>query len=899
MNEFQPMSPDAAARRDDWAARDRGPLLAPRASSDFDGLRNRDEPHDDLSVLRNSLERFEVLGRVETGGQGVVYRARQKGTSRIVAVKVLLDGPLATPRQRYRFEREIELISRLRHPNIVALHESGFVQGRLFYTMDFVDGLSIDEYVILHDLSPRQIVSLMLPVCQAVHYAHQNGVIHRDLKPEHIVVNEAGEPRVVDFGLAKEILDDGASDHSATGLMVGTLPYLSPEQAGGLDAKVDVRSDVYALGLILYQLLTDLFPYPVDGAPAQVRESILTRDPLPLRKAVALGESTRAPQLREINRDLEAILSKALAKPKSERYQSAADLAADLERFLGGKAVAARAGHLWYAIRKTVRRHRVAVGVGAGLAATLAVAGAAVSIAWLEARTQRDAARHSARVATDLLGFAMLELEESVRPLPGGVAVRDRLVARLGEELARLDATASHDPEFRRLAAAYAEKQADLALEQGDHRRAADRLSALCAAVETRAASNPDEWSNAARLHRKRAGAVAWPAEALAASVACAERAAALRPDLEPARRELCLSLLALGTHDNRMCRPAAALAALDRAEHESRSWLDGSELRHRRFLAALRAERGGVLRTLGRGPEGLADVYAALELREQVVATATHDTDARFELMRSYCQVARAEHDRGDTEAAVAFFERAAELGRDLAALDPTSVRWDDTRLVAHREIAALLLDRGCIEAASVHAHAAHTLTQRGLMVLGEGDRALESQASDAMTRGRVLYSRGDISAARDLFAQAVALCETRHRFDPGNLAAQRQLLSACYWIGAASSETRDIQAALHWHERAVEIAVALATADPASLDSALNRVRARLSLVSLLLGPDTTVPDGRATAMLVAARSEFDAIDGSPLSVGREGECESIREALRHSFSLLQLAGAASADR
>ena len=301
-------------------------------------------PAEDLEFLRQSLANYEVLERVRFGGQGVVYRARQVGTKRLVAIKVLLDGPLASERQRYLFEREVELISRMRHPNIVTVHDAGVIRGRHYFAMDFVEGVPIDDYVLLHDLTPREIVRLFTKVCRAVSYAHQNGVIHRDLSPANILVDESGEPRVFDFGLAKDAWASGDSlTHSLSGQVFGTLQYLSPEQAGGLDGKVDVRSDIYTLGVVLYELLTDGFPYPVKGEPQQVLNNIMTADAEPLRKVVKRSGQDRMRELESINRDLEVILAKTLAKRKDERYQSAAEFADDLTRCLAGAAISARA----------------------------------------------------------------------------------------------------------------------------------------------------------------------------------------------------------------------------------------------------------------------------------------------------------------------------------------------------------------------------------------------------------------------------------------------------------------------------------------------------------------------------------------------------------------------------
>lgn len=344
---------------------------------------------EDLGFLREALTGYEILERVHYGGQGIVYKAIQRSTKRTVAVKLLLDGPLATERQRHRFAREVELVSRLRHPNIVTLYESGDVRGRPFFAMEFVDGLPIDDYVLLNGLGVRETVMLFQIVCQAVSTAHQQGIIHRDLKPTNIVVDAQGQPHVLDFGLAKEIAHlctgDARTSVSVAGQIVGTLPYLSPEQADGAGDEVDVRSDIYTLAVVLFELLTGCSPYPVEGDRETVRNNILYHKPVSLRKLLSHADTGTPPGSRHANDDLEKIVLKALEKDKSRRYQSAAALADDLGCYLVGDAVEAKAASTSYLLRKTLRKFRVHVAIAATFGALLVAALIGVTAAWQRA----------------------------------------------------------------------------------------------------------------------------------------------------------------------------------------------------------------------------------------------------------------------------------------------------------------------------------------------------------------------------------------------------------------------------------------------------------------------------------------------------------------------------------
>src|SRR5262245_12258326 len=208
------------------------------------------------------LERFgdyELLEELGRGGMGVVYRARQVSLQRAVAVKVLLQGPFADERSVLRFRAEATSAARLRHPNIVAIHEIGECEGRLFFSMDCVSGESLAQLLRKELYLPgRRAARLLEKVARAVHYAHQQGILHRDLKPSNVLLGPDGEPHVTDFGLAKQLTGD--SELTMTGQVVGSPNYMPPEQAEARHDDVGVRSDVYSLGAMLYHLITGRAP---------------------------------------------------------------------------------------------------------------------------------------------------------------------------------------------------------------------------------------------------------------------------------------------------------------------------------------------------------------------------------------------------------------------------------------------------------------------------------------------------------------------------------------------------------------------------------------------------------------------------------------------------------------
>ncbi|MGQ0626997.1 MAG: serine/threonine-protein kinase, partial [Phycisphaerales bacterium] len=286
------------------------------------------------------LPGYDLIVKIGQGGMGEVFEAQQHSTGRRVAVKVLSGG--RSPVMRERFEREIELAARLHHPAIVAVIDAGHVRAGQavvlsYYVMEFIEGSSLDLALSPGLCDERRAIPLLAAVADAVDYAHQRGVLHRDLKPSNILVDARGMPHVLDFGLAKAIREphDGPGSRSQTisqpGQLLGTLGYMPPEQAHGRNHEISVRSDVYALGAIAYQILTGRLPMETVGPLAEVLERLERADPVP--------PSTLRPS---IGRDADAVLLRALEKAPRNRYATAADFAEDLRRLATGEPVSAR-----------------------------------------------------------------------------------------------------------------------------------------------------------------------------------------------------------------------------------------------------------------------------------------------------------------------------------------------------------------------------------------------------------------------------------------------------------------------------------------------------------------------------------------------------------------------------
>jgi WD40 repeat protein len=343
-------------------------------------------------ALPPRIGRYGVLRLLGEGGMGAVYEAEQDNPRRTVALKVIRPG-LVSPALLGRFAQEAQILGSLHHPGIAQIYEAGVAEdGQPFFALELIRGAALDEYVRLRGLTALARLELLARVCDAVQHAHEKGVIHRDLKPSNILVDETGQPKVLDFGVARAAGADLVSSaaRTRTGNLVGTLSYMSPEQVAA-DPKLDGRSDVYALGVILYELLAHRLPYNLDGLPLPEAARVI-REQDPSRLGSLDGH---------LRGDVETIVAKALEKDRSRRYASAGDLAADIRRHLNHEPIRARPASALYHLRKFARRHKALVGgvAATGVALVLGLVGT-ILFAVAEAR-QRGQAEQNARVADD------------------------------------------------------------------------------------------------------------------------------------------------------------------------------------------------------------------------------------------------------------------------------------------------------------------------------------------------------------------------------------------------------------------------------------------------------------------------------------------------------------------
>ena len=378
-----------------------------------------------------SVGHYSIRRVIATGGMGVVYEAVQEHPHRTVALKVLRGG-IASRSALRRFEHESQILARLRHPNIAQVYEAGMHDEGThtvpYFAMEYIpNARTLTEYAEQEKPDHRERLELFVKVCDAVYHGHQKGVIHRDLKPANILVDSTREPKIIDFGVARATDSDMAVTTLQTdvGQLIGTLQYMSPEQCAADPHDLDSRSDVYALGVVLYELICERLPYDISGAsiPEAVR---IIREESPTRPSTIE---------RRLRGDTETIVLKALAKERNRRYRSAAELADDIKRHLNDEPILARPPSTFYQLRKFARRNRILVGSVTAILIVL-VAAAAVSTTYAigeararaDERQQRAEAEREAKIAKAINEFLNNDLLATVAPGAQGREVTMRQV---------------------------------------------------------------------------------------------------------------------------------------------------------------------------------------------------------------------------------------------------------------------------------------------------------------------------------------------------------------------------------------------------------------------------------------------------------------------------------------
>lgn len=736
-----------------------------------------DQGHCEKESIPTTLGEFTLVRQLGRGGMGIVYEAIQSPINRRVALKLLPLAGALDQRQIARFKNEARAAGALQHPNIVAVHSVGQTDGVHYYAMQLIDGEPVDQGILRQQDSDedhsrslwqssdwRRVVSWAIDTAEALHAAHETGVIHRDVKPSNLIVDREGKIWVTDFGLART---QSEASLTRSGDVIGTMRYMSPEQAGGQSALVDGRSDVYSLAVTVYEMLTLRQAYPGEDAA-----SIL--------KAIDRNQVTGLNQVcKSIPRDLQTVIEKAMASSRDLRYETAEAFAEDLKRVLQGEATRARPPSLGDHIIHFAAKHRRGM-LLSGALGVVALIGFAISMASIAAQKQisdRHAQRAQqserlAREAVDRLGGKMAELLSDV---PSAQPIRRQLLRETLTYYQTFAEQASNDPELRRDLAVTYGKIGTFQDELSSGREAVDALTRSEQLYGQLARETPWDprlqldWSisqnNLAQsLHR--AGELEKAAVSFTRAIETQERLARRYDDsVYPFRLSTTLNNLGLLLAD------ADALSeAEDRYQRSIRILRDlkGTELdsQSRHQLGTVLSNRGAMLSTV-KPQVAIESAREALAIQTKELTADKGNADLARQVVITLQTLGMAYVSHGEPGAAIKSFEEAAEMGTQLLVRWPDQPRYRSDFVITQNHLGLALSRSGRLAEARVAFNAALD-HQRGLQADYPNDAETQSMLGGVLNNlGFIQNELGDRRQAIETYAQAV-----KHQSDAVSLA-------------------------------------------------------------------------------------------------------------------------------
>jgi len=762
----------------------------------------------DASLLRfesnsaqtgNRIGPYKILSEIGRGGMGAVYLAERDDQHyrQQVAIKLIKPGLGGDQIQR-RFRNEMQILAELNHANIARLFDGGeTADGLPYLVMEYVEGSSINQYCGDKQLTIEQRLNLFCTVCAAVQYAHQHLVIHRDIKPGNILVTSDGVPKLVDFGIAK-LLDQTTigPELTATAMPFMTPQYASPEQLRG--ESVTTATDVYSLGVVLYELLSGRSPYRFKSR-------------IPHEMAKTICEDTPEKPQKRLNADLDNIVLMAMRKEPQRRYATAEQFAEDIRRHLDGLPVRARQDTFSYRAGKFIRRQKVAVAAAALVALTLLVG--IITTTWQArvARAERARSERRFNEVRQLANSIVFEVHDAVWNLPGSTPARSLIVQR---GLKYLDSLAK-----------------DAAGDRGLQRELAAAYEKLGAVQYTPSVAHLGDLRGALESHRKAA--------------ALREALVAAEPSNRDYRRDLIDSYWFIATLIGAQGDISRELQMI-REQLPARRELAGTEesgFLDRYNLAATHTAIGNQLMQMGDSQGALENQREALRLREEIAALDSDASRSRRALTISYEYLGLAMDQAGDTQSALEMQQRGLQVRHSLVAADPLNT---DLRLMlneSYRYVGDLLLKLGDREAAHEHYRNQLTLTRELVAVDPSNAQFRRNEAVALIKIGDVEAHSGNKTKALSHYREALRIREQLSTTAKEDTTIRRELAEVWLRLGDVLSQTGSRSQALENYRKSVQTLEGLSVSIPthAGIRGLLAEAQSRVAGFS---GHNTAVP-------------------------------------------------------
>ena len=801
--------------------------------------------------IPEQIGHYRIKRIIAAGGMGVVYEAIQEHPRRTVALKIVKQG-IASRSALRRFEYESQILARLRHPGIAQIYEAGMHDdgsgGVPFFAMEYIAAAKdLIDYARSKDLPTRKRLELFDKVCDAVHHGHQKGIIHRDLKPANILVDTSGQPKIIDFGVARATDSDLAMPTLQTdvGQLVGTVQYMSPEQIEADPHDIDTRSDVYALGVVLYKLLTDTLPYDVSGTVIY-EATRMVREQQPKK----LGTIRR-----ELRGDIETIVTHALEKDRDRRYQSCIELASDIRRYLASRPIHARPPSMAYTFRTFVKRNKVVV---AAIAAVfVALVSGIVGTTWQKRRAdeqrtvavaQRDRAERMFGQVKELAHTFMWDFHDAIDQLDGSMPARELMVTTALKYLDGLTGEAMNSPE--------------LMIEVA---RAYDRVGDILGGFR-----NPSLGKTEGALENYRR------------AMEIRRELSAKAPDDPVLRNEVAASHIRIGDILKNTGDVSGAFSEYDQALAIRETLPETTK--YQRMLSLVLNSAGKMLVQMGKLEDARSNYDRSLAISKKLAADNPTDDHLQRELSVAYARVAEVFQETGDYSAAMRRFRQMLRIRQTLAKNNPDSGRYRRDVAVAHLFIGRAYQEQERPEDALEHLVHFRDASQQRAEANPNNWRTKRDLGAGCEYVGRAQINMGDLAAAAGSLDRCQSIIRPLSEENPDQTELQEHVANSFEARGLLALAADDPSVAIEHFGEAVRILDRLVAGDP-------ENVQLRANFAKLLLRLGTALAAAgdhdEAEDRLETARELFEAM------FAEQPESAPLREGLAETFhGLSQLA-------